>query len=221
MNAIKHIKSFVKRERQLGINKQKIFDDLWPKYRLDMNIGLIALEKIFDRKASLILEIGFGNGETIFSLAQKYPKQDFIGIEVYKPGVASLLALLHKQPLDNIKIYNEDAILVLEKCIPDNSLDKVLILFPDPWPKKRHNKRRLIQPDFVKLLQKKLKSQGILHIATDWEDYANHIETVLKNSPDFTIKTIPLSQKRPLTTRFEKRGERLGHHNFEFIFMKN
>lgn len=219
MNHIRPIRSFVKRARQLAINKQKIFDELWPKYGLDLTNGLITPEKIFGRHGPLTLEIGFGDGTTIFSLAEKHPEQDFIGIEVYTPGIAALLSLLKNQPLNNIRIYHEDAVMVLEKCTPDNSLDKILILFPDPWPKKRHHKRRLIQPKFIDLLHQKLKPEGILNIATDWEDYANHINKVFKNNPTFTVKDISSSLERPLSTRFEKRGKKLGHSNFEFLFV--
>jgi len=198
----------------LSKNKQSIFNEMWPKYGLEL-----ASDKIFDRKAKLTLEIGFGNGETIFSLAEKYPDQDFIGIEVYKPGIISLLAMLKNNPLDNLRVYGEDAVTVLEKSIPDESLDKILILFPDPWPKKRHHKRRLIQPKFIEFLAKKLKPKGFLHIATDWENYANHITEVMKNSDDFTIyKSQSFNQERIITTKFEKRGKKLGHQIFDFKF---
>jgi len=125
----KTIRSFVKRQRQLGVTKQKIFDEMWSKHGLDATLHQISPEKIFGRHSSLTLEIGFGNGETIFSLAQKHPEHDFIGIEVYKPGIAHLLALLKAQPLDNIRIYNEDAVIILQQCIPNKSLDKILIFF--------------------------------------------------------------------------------------------
>lgn len=222
MNKIKPIRSFVKRQRRLLPNKQKLFDDGWALYGLDTTSGEISTKQVFNRNAPLTLEIGFGMGVTLFNSAQKYPEQDFIGIEVHKPGILTLLTQLKTQSLRNIRIYNEDAVIVLEQCIPDNSLEKVLIFFPDPWQKKRHHKRRLIQPKFVTLLQKKLKSQGVLHIATDWEDYANHIVTVLKNNPAFTIlgepKSLPFLADR-ISTKFEQRGKKQGHRIFDLLFI--
>lgn len=223
MKPLKPIRSFVRRQRQLSPNKQKIFDAMWLKYGLDTTTNPISPKKIFGRSAPLTLEIGCGNGETIFSLAQKYPEQDFIGIEIHKPGIAYLFDLLKKHPLNNIRIYNEDSVIVLDQCIPDSILDKILILFPDPWPKKRHHKRRLIQPKFVEILQKKLKPNGILNIATDWEDYAKHIIAIFKNSPAFIIwdssKPLPFVQERPITTKFELRGKEKGHKIFDMLFI--
>ena len=220
MKQLKTIRSFIKRQRQLGPTKQKIFDELWHKYSLDITTNQISPEKIFGRNSMLTLEIGCGNGDTIFSLAKKHPEQDFIGIEIHKPGIASLLAQLKNNPLNNIRIYNEDAVIIFNQCIPDRSLDKILILFPDPWPKKRHHKRRLIQSKFVEILQKKLKLQGILNIATDWEDYANHIIDVFKNNINFTTldTTKPLLHER-MPTRFEQKGKIKGHSNFDLWFV--
>lgn len=219
----KTIKSFVKRERHLGIIKQKIFNEMWPKYGLEVTSHSISPKNIFSRHSFITLEIGFGNGETIFSLAQKHPEHDFIGIEVYKTGIAHLLARLKTHPLNNIRIYNEDAVVILQQCIPNKSLDEILILFPDPWPKKRHHKRRLIQPKFITTLQDKLKPSGILHIVTDWEDYAEHINTVLKDNPNFSIanplNSLPPLQSRTITTKFEQRGKKKGHQTFEMIFV--
>ncbi len=218
----KPIKSFVKRQRQLGITKQKIFDEMWPKYGLDITTSPISPKKTFGHHC-LTLEIGFGNGETIFHLAKEHPTQDFIGIEVYKPGIAHLFSLLKTTPLNNIRIYHEDAVTVLHQCIPDKSLDKVLILFPDPWPKKRHHKRRLIQPEFAALLSHKLRTGGILHIVTDWKNYAEHIDIVFDKNTEFTPLKLSNSsldnQRRPIITKFEKRGQSKGHQNFERLFM--
>lgn len=219
------IRSFVKRQRQLGQVKQQIFDKLWPTYKLDISMAHIVPEQIFGRNAPLNLEIGFGNGETLFALAQQYPEQDFIGIEVYTPGIAHLLELMNQQPLDNIRIYNEDAVTVLHQCIPDATLDNVLILFPDPWPKKRHHKRRLIQTKFIELLHHKLKSRGILNVATDWANYADHINGVMANNRAFTVPDhsllLPCIHNRTITTKFEQRGKNKGHDNFDMLFIKN
>lgn len=217
MNKIRTIKSFVKRSRQLGVSKQKIFSTLWPQYGLEPDKSLISPQKIFGHNDYLVLEIGFGNGENLFALAQKYPTRNFIGIEVHVPGIAALLTRLANQQLPNLKIYNEDAKIILNQCIPNKTLDEIFILFPDPWPKKRHHKRRLIQEDFIQLLHLKLKPQGKLNIATDWEDYALHIAEVLKNTALFTQKTQPT--QRDIVTKFEKRGKLRGHNNFEFLFV--
>ncbi|EKE01862.1 MAG: hypothetical protein ACD_21C00032G0005 [uncultured bacterium] len=223
MHKIKHIRSFVKRHRHLPPNKQQIFDEAWKIYGLEVTPTPISTPKIFNRNTSLVLEIGFGMGTTLLHAAPKHPEQDFIGIEVHQPGIANLFAQLKIQPLNNIRVYNADAVIVLQQCIPDTSLDKVLIFFPDPWPKKRHHKRRLIQPKFIELLHKKLKPQGILHIATDWEDYANLTVTVLTNNPAFTALTDQeaaslLSERIP--TKFEQRGKKQGHKIFDLLFVK-
>lgn len=221
MNKIKTIKSFVKRHRRLQPNKQIIFDKMWKIYGLNKPSEEISFKEIFGRNAPVVLEIGFGMGLTLFNSAKKYPEQDFIGIEVHEPGIATLLTKLKTNSLNNIRIYNEDAVIILQKYIPDNSLDRVLIFFPDPWPKNRHHKRRLIQPEFVTLLQKKLKSKGILHIATDWEDYANHIISVLKNNHNFTFidasESLRLLEDR-ISTKFEQRGTQWGHKIFDLLF---
>ena len=151
-------------------------------------------------------------------MAQKYPEQNFIGIEVFQKGIVTLLTQLKALPLDNIRIYSEDALLVLQQSIPNNSLDKILIFFPDPWPKKRHHKRRLIQTKFIQLIQNKLKPAGILHIATDWENYAEHITTVLKNSTNFTTLELPVSLLDRASTKFEQRGKKKGHKIFDLLY---
>ncbi|MEI8054925.1 MAG: tRNA (guanosine(46)-N7)-methyltransferase TrmB [bacterium] len=216
MNKIKPIRSFVRRQRRLPSSKQKIFDEGWVLYGLDIASGAIS--------TPLVLEIGFGMGTTLFNSAKKYPDKNFIGIEVHQPGIVALLAQLKAQPLNNIRLYNEDAVIVLEQSIPDNSLEKVLIFFPDPWQKNRHHKRRLIQPKFIALLQKKLKPKGVLHIATDWEDYANHIIAVLKANSAFTacepLESLPFLADR-IPTKFEQRGKKQGHKIFDLLFIAN
>ena len=209
------IRSFVHRQRELSETKQKIFDELMPTY------SEISCETVIADNVPLTLEIGFGNGENLFALAKNNLDQNFIGIEVYRPGIANLLALLKTSPLNNIKIYNEDAVLVLQQSIPNNSLDKVLILFPDPWPKKRHHKRRIIQAEFIATLQNKLKPKGVLHIATDCADYAIFIRNILKNNKNFA----PLDEvnanvhHRTITTKFEERGKKQGNQPVEMLFM--
>ena len=223
MNKIRTIRSFTKRHRKLTLSKQNLFNEAWKTYGLDVTSEKIVPEKIFCRNAPLVLEIGFGMGVTLLNSAKKYPEQDFIGIEVHQPGIANLFNQLKAHSLNNVRVYHDDAVIVLQECIPDESLEKILIFFPDPWQKKRHNKRRLIQPKFIELLQKKLKPKGILHIATDWEDYANHIVAVLKENNDFS----PLEECESLSfitdrvsTKFEQRGKKLGHKIYDFLYKK-
>lgn len=209
------IKSFVKRKRKLSPNKQDLFSTMWPIYG--------AQNPFTNNNMPLAVEIGFGMGNTLFNYAKKYPKINFIGIEVYQPGIISLFRQLEVEPLNNIRIYNIDAVDVLKQSVLDDSLDKVLIFFPDPWQKKRHHKRRLIQPEFVQLLQKKLKSTGLLHIATDWQNYAEHIICVMQNNPNFSaldplsLEYVNLRQDRVLT-KFEKRGQNQGHNIYDLLF---
>ena len=219
---LKTITSFIKRERRLPINKQKILAETWPTYGLELTTDKLSIEKTFNNTAPLILEIGFGTGSNLIHLATKYQNYNFIGIEVYRLGIVSLLTKLKSSPLKNIRIYNNDAVAVLKQTIPNKALEKVLVFFPDPWPKNRHHKRRLLQKPFIDLIHKKLKPQGILHIATDWEDYANHINNTLKNSSSFIYADIPttkLSKADRILTKFEQRGQKKGHQIFDLIFI--
>jgi tRNA (guanine-N7-)-methyltransferase len=173
----------------------------------------------------VVLEIGFGMGQSLVATAQAKPETSFIGIEVHKPGVGKLLHCMDKRGVDNIRIYCHDAVEILRDCIPDASLDTVQIFFPDPWHKKRHNKRRLIQPVFVAQLISKLKSGGILHLATDWEDYARQMMDVLGAAEGLSNtlsdgQFAPRPQHRPLTN-FELRGERLGHGVWDLVFSRD
>ena len=179
--------------------------------------------KLFGRDAPRVLEIGFGNGENLLAQAQAHPEQDFIGIEVHRPGVGYLLNRLAAGRVSNARLICEDAREVLERCVPDRSLDAILLYFPDPWPKKRHHKRRLVQTDFVTLLASKLKSGGVFRTATDWPDYARHIAKLMHGCAEFTA----LPPKHPDTgalgrrlTKFEQRGLRLGHKVSELSFRR-
>jgi len=218
------IKTFMPRQRRLTGSRLNAFDQLWGTYGLVALSGAIDFSKTFGRNAPTVLEIGFGTGETLHEMAKNHPEWNFIGIEVYRPGVAALLAKLKIEPIDNIRIFAEDANTVIQKCIPDNSLEKILIFFPDPWPKRRHFKRRIINENFIKLIQHKLKAQGILHIATDWEDYATHTLAVMQNQPGFVNladnnQFVLRPSYRPLT-KFEQRGIRHGHQIFDLMFQK-
>lgn len=210
VNLKKPIRSFVQREGRITKGQQQALEELWPQYCLELAAGKIQI------KAPTIMEIGFGMGDSLFTLAQEYPEINFIGIDVYRPGVGALLIQLVANNLKNVYIYCADAIEVLNQCIPNSSLDEILILFPDPWPKQRHHKRRLIQTEFIELIRRKLKPNGKLHIATDCENYAKHILKILEQVHGFE-KTQP--KTRPLT-KFEQRGKKLGHKIWDFCFVK-
>lgn len=222
---LRKIKSFVRREGRLTKGQTLALDTQWPRFGLSLEDGLLEFEKLFGRKAETILEIGFGMGDSLFTEAQREPDHNFIGIEVHRPGVGSLLMNMQQHHVDNIRLFDCDAVDVLKQCTPDNSLDKIQIFFPDPWHKKRHHKRRLIQPDFVALLAQKLKTGGVLHLATDWQNYAEHMMDVMNTSTPFEnlagknqYSSRPAS--RPIT-KFEKRGLKLGHGVWDMIFKKS
>lgn len=212
---LKPIRSFVRREGRMTHGQKSAFAKLWSKYGLELTAGKIDFKIIFAQQAPIILEIGFGMGQSLLNMAREHPAQNYIGIEVHHPGVGALFAELAKQNLTNVRVYCADAIEVLQQCIYDYSLDQVLIFFPDPWPKQRHHKRRLIQPEFVKLIASKLTSGGFLHIATDWEDYAQYILKVVSQIKEFESTQ---SASRPIT-KFEQRGKRLGHKIWDLCFM--
>lgn len=218
------IRSFVRREGRLTKGQQRALDELWTRYGINNDQTEIDLIKTFGRDAPKILEIGFGNGKSLAQMAARFPEQDFLGIEVHRPGVGALLLMLEEQGLINVRVLCEDAVDVIKFRIADNSLDRVQIFFPDPWHKKRHHKRRIIQPDFVSLIARKLKPGGVLHLATDWEDYALHMSAVMKQSPDYENSNkksdyVNRPDYRPLT-KFEQRGQRLGHGVWDLIYRR-
>lgn len=180
------IRSFVKREGKFTAGQQNAIDQLWSSHGVDLNDKQIDLVALFGREAPVVLEIGFGNGLSMAEMAENQPELNFFGIEVHKPGVGSCLVQAKKRGLSNIRVSGDDAVLVLNQQIADGSLDRVQIFFPDPWHKKRHHKRRLIQPEFVKTLVAKLNVGGHIHVATDWENYAEHVLAVLSCNSDLT-----------------------------------
>ncbi|MDF1757797.1 MAG: tRNA (guanosine(46)-N7)-methyltransferase TrmB [Legionellaceae bacterium] len=218
------IKSFVLRAGRMSPRQQRGFDEFLTKYSLPLEDEPWDLEAEFSRKADIVVEIGFGMGASLLQMAIENPDTNFIGIEVHVAGVGRLAADVHDSNIDNIRIVNFDAVQVLNKYIPDNSLSGVQIFFPDPWHKKKHNKRRLIQPEFIKLLVMKLKPNGFIHCATDWEDYAMHMHSVLSSEP--LLKNLAPNQEfisRPNTrpvTKFEQRGEKLGHGVWDLKYLK-
>ena len=204
--------------------QQRALDQIWPQYGLTNSGQSLDLKHIFGRSSEVVLEIGFGMGESLAAMAKDHPETDYIGIEVHRPGVGALLLTILKEGIENIRTYREDAFCVLNQSINDKSLSSIQVFFPDPWPKKRHHKRRLIQPDFVDLLHRKLKEGGSFHLATDWEDYAVQIMAVLSAHDGFQNTAgeghfIQNQTLRP-ATKFENRGRRLGHGVWDLLFLK-
>ncbi|HET7307085.1 MAG TPA: tRNA (guanosine(46)-N7)-methyltransferase TrmB [Gammaproteobacteria bacterium] len=219
-----HIRSFVRREGRLTPAQARALDRLWPRFGLDFAPQPIDLEQIFGRRAPLTLEIGFGNGEALAALAARQRERNFIGIEVHRPGVGRLLNALESDDLDNVRVISHDAVEVIDAMLPVAAVDQLLIYFPDPWPKKRHHKRRLIQPAFVAKLARIVKPGGRLELATDWEDYAVGMLETLNAAEDFVnlaagATYAPRAAYRP-ETRFERRGTNLGHRVRDLVFQR-
>lgn len=218
------VRSFVLRQGRLTPGQQRALDTLLERYGIAACDAPLDLDTAFGRHAPRTLEIGFGNGAALAAMAAAHPERDYLGIEVHRPGVGALLLTLEKQGLENVRVIGTDAVEVLRTALPDQSLAAVHVYFPDPWQKLRHHKRRLIQPPFAALIARKLHASGYLHIATDWEDYAQHMLHVLELAPGFRNSVgagqfSPRPAERPLT-RFEQRGQRLGHRVWDLIYTR-
>jgi tRNA (guanine-N7-)-methyltransferase len=217
------IRSFIRRQGRITMAQQQALENYSDKYCLDPRLDY-DLKEVFQRNAPLCIEIGFGNGDSLAQIATANPDKDYIGIEVHRPGVGHLMLQLEQNGINNVRIYCHDAIEILEQRIFDNSLDAVHLFFPDPWPKKKHHKRRIVRPSFVELLIRKLKPGGYFHAATDWENYAIAMLNILSASPAM-MNTSHSNEycDRPdyrLLTKFEKRGISLGHSVWDLIFRK-
>ena len=217
------IKSFVIRAGRLTKGQEGALERQWPKLGLELTNGAIDPKEVFQRDSHVVLEIGYGMGQSLVQMAQAAPEKDFIGVEVHLPGVGSLLNLAEEAGIKNIRTYKDDAIEVLQ-LIPDNSIDTIQLFFPDPWHKKRHHKRRIVQPEFVQTLRRILKSGGVFHMATDWENYAEHMMEVMEEQEGYANvaganQYIPRPEHRPLT-KFEKRGQNKGHGVWDLIYKK-
>lgn len=218
------VRSFVKREGRLSNRQGHALETLLPQYGLTHQSEPYDLEAIFGRKAPIVLEIGFGMGKSLVEMAQMKPEWNFIGIEVHTPGVGACLADMADAKLENLRVIEHDAVEILKDSIADNSLSRVQLFFPDPWHKKRHHKRRIVQPEFAQLLRSKLAVGGIFHMATDWENYAEHMLEVMSQAPGYqnqspTNDYVERPPWRPLT-KFENRGQKLGHGVWDLMFEK-
>ena len=201
--------------------QQRALSELGPRYSVAPDTPF-DFPVLFGRRAPVVLEIGFGNGEALLALAAAQPAQDFLGIEVHRPGIGRVLLQLDALGLTNVRVCEGDAAQILAHAVPDDALDAVHVFFPDPWPKARHHKRRLVQAPFAQLACRKLKPGGLLHLATDWEPYAQEMLAVLTATPGL-VNTCDGFAPRPATrplTKFERRGERLGHRSYDLMFQR-
>lgn len=204
--------------------QRNAFENSWSTYGLKLADGAIDTDKVFGRSGPKVLEIGFGMGDSLLQMAVAEPSTDFIGIEVHPPGVGTIMNIAQSEGISNLRVYLADANDVLEECFPPQSIDRLQLYFPDPWHKKKHNKRRIVQPQFVQLVRERLRPSGVLHMATDWQHYAEQMLETLDEAEGFeNIAGIGQYSARPdyrPMTKFEKRGERLGHGVWDLIYKK-
>jgi len=222
---LRRIRSFVRRDGRMTPAQRRAVTELRGRFGLDVSEGLMDFSRIFGRSAPCYLEIGFGTGHSLLAAALQHPEVDFIGVETHLPGIGTLLAGIEEKGVTNIRVCHSDVVLVLGQCLAPESLAGVQIFFPDPWPKRRHHKRRLVQTPFIKDCLSKLAPGGILHLATDWEEYAVQMMRVLSEFSELenmagAHQYAARSNQRPLVTRFEKRGEQAGHVIRELAFVK-
>ncbi len=220
----KTIRSYVIRAGRMTEGQRNAFEEWWPQYGLRLADGSIDPSVVFGRSAPLVLEIGFGMGDSLLHMAKAEPDKDFIGIEVHSPGVGRLISQAGLDGVKNLRVYMADAKDVMDDCIPVNAISRFQLYFPDPWHKKKHNKRRIVQAGFMDLVAKKIAPNGVVHLATDWEAYADHMMEVMCDSKVFenSVSEYFFSKKpeyRP-ETKFERRGERLGHGVWDIIFRR-
>jgi len=220
----RRVRSFVLRAGRLTEGQKRALDELWPLFGVSDGDDELDFEALFENNRPVVLEIGFGNGDATWQMAAANPGENYLAVEVHKPGVGHLLLKLEEHELGNVRIVCGDAVELLQRRIPEASLAGVRIYFPDPWPKKRHHKRRMIQPSFIRLLGEKMQAGGILHLATDWEPYAEHMLEVMALSADFEnlspeARAVPKPAWRP-STKYEMRGERLGHGVSDLVFRR-
>ncbi|MCG5530307.1 tRNA (guanosine(46)-N7)-methyltransferase TrmB [Halorhodospira halochloris] len=220
----KQLRSFVRREGRLTPGQARALERLWTVYGLEPQ-GVVELDQVFGRAAPRVLDIGFGDGEALVEMAADDPQRDYIGVEVHRPGLGHCLQYAEQMQLSNLRLISMDAVDLLTNHIPERSLSAVNIFFPDPWPKKRHHKRRLIQPNFLELLASRLQRGALLHLATDWADYAQWMVEVVEADGRYTNTAGPgqyLSYPPPRPqTKFERRGIQRGHAVYDLIYRLN
>ncbi|GLX84342.1 tRNA (guanine-N(7)-)-methyltransferase [Thalassotalea loyana] len=221
---IRTVRSFVKREGRLTKGQAHALENFWSEMGLNHEDGMIDSKALFGNDNPVTLEIGFGMGKSLVEMAKNAPDINFIGIEVHRPGVGACIALAQEKGVKNLKVYEHDAIEILADCIPEQSLTTVQLFFPDPWHKKKHHKRRIVQPEFVETIRQKLKVGGVFHMATDWENYAECMLEDMQTAPGYnnlseTNDYVPRPDSRPLT-KFEQRGHRLGHGVWDLQFAR-
>ena len=221
---LRKIQSFVKRSGRLSKGQSLGLNELWADYGINVDKTLLNFEAVFGNQSEVTLEVGFGNGDSLLEMAIHEPGQNFLGIEVYEAGVGRLVNEASKKGINNLRVIKEDAVEVLENNIADGSISNFQLFFPDPWHKKRHHKRRIVQKSFLDLLSIKLINDAMVHVATDWEEYAEHIMETLESHPHFKNRAgdhmySERPQYRPLT-KFENRGQKLGHGVWDIIFTK-
>jgi len=221
---LRRIRSFVRREGRLTAGQQRALDVLFPRFGIEASDTPIDFNTTYRREAPTILEIGFGNGDTLAEIAGNHPDNNYLGIEVHRPGVGHLLMRIEEYGLENVRVMCADAVEVLQSQIGDGTLEAVYLFFPDPWHKKRHHKRRQVQPEWAQLVRRKLKVGGYLHMATDWQEYAEHMLSVLTDAEGFVNQSttsgfIERPDYRP-NTKFEQRGTRLGHGVWDLMFKR-
>lgn len=219
------IKSYVLRQGRLTTAQQKAFDNYWQDYGVEFGNTPLDFNELFGRTAAITLEIGFGDGDSLLEQACKYPESDFLGIEVHRPGVGHLLHCIHQENISNLRVIRHDAVEVLGQQIPDNSLDCIQLFFPDPWHKKKHNKRRILQRSFINTACKKLKANGTFHMATDWQHYAEHMLKEMESAEGFSNNAgegnFSTDKRTRPQTKFERRGLKLGHKVWDLVYTKH
>lgn len=222
---LRKIQSFVLREGRLTKAQERALAELWPRFGIDYTSRVTVPDSLFGRAAPLVVEIGFGMGRSLVAMAQREPEKNFLGIEVHAPGVGALLMGIEEHALANVRVMRHDAVEVLAQMLPDASIDRLQLYFPDPWHKKRHHKRRIVQAEFLQLVARQLKPGGLFHFATDWQPYAEWTLELLRAEPALhnlstTGDYVPQPDWRP-DTKFEARGERLGHGVWDLLFRRD
>lgn len=222
--SLRKVRSFVLREGRLTKGQERAYASQWPRFGVDYRAATVDPASLFGREAPLVVEIGYGMGASLLAMAQAEPEKNFLGIEVHLPGVGALLLGIEEHALTNIRTLRHDAVEVLQQMLPEGSIDRLQLYFPDPWHKARHHKRRIVQPDFVALVVQRIRPGGLVHFATDWLPYAEWMLAVLQAEPGLenlspTGDYVERPDWRPLT-RFEARGERLGHGVRDLLFRR-